>query len=166
VSARRPGDEAFAEAYRRRLRRWARRGPLLAFLYGLLIIGALLGVFVARGYPPVLAVLSGLFLAGCAALGAYLGSKTLRKMGLSGVTAGRPGHRALRDILSPAAKRWARRAPLLFLLYGLVIIGTLCGFFAAIGVRPAVVAVVALIVGGWAASGAYLAKKVLRRLRL
>jgi uncharacterized protein YneF (UPF0154 family) len=52
------------------------------FLYGLLIIGALLGVFVARGYPPVLAVVAGLILAGGAALGAYLASKTLKKMGL------------------------------------------------------------------------------------
>ena len=146
--------------------RWARRAPLLVFLYSLLIIGALLGIFVARGYPPVLAVVAGLILAGGAALGAYLASKTVRKMGLLSVTAGRPRDRALRDILSPAAKRWARRAPLLFLLCGLVIIGTLCGFFAAIGVRPAVVAVVALIVAGWAASGAYLAKKVLRRLGL
>lgn len=151
---------------KRNVNRWVRRVPLLMFLYGLLIIGALLGVSVARGYPPVLAVVVGLILAAAAALGAYLGSKTLKKMGLSSVTAGRPRDRALRDILSPAAKRWARRAPLLFLLYGLVIIGTLCGFFAAIGVRPAVVAVVALIVAGWAASGAYLAKKVLRRLGL
>ena len=150
----------------RNVNRWVRRVPLLMFLYGLLIIGALLGVFVARGYPPVLAIVVGVILAGGAALGAYLGSKTLRKMGLLSVTAGRSRDRALRDILSPAAKRWARRAPLLFLLCGLVIIGTLCGFFAAIGVRPAVVAVVALIVAGWAASGAYLAKKVLRRLGL
>jgi protein-S-isoprenylcysteine O-methyltransferase Ste14 len=82
VNARRPGDATFAETYRRRLSRWAKRGPLLVFLYGLLIIGALLGVFVARGYPPVLAVVAGLILAGGAALGAYLASKTLKKMGL------------------------------------------------------------------------------------
>lgn len=56
--------------------------PLLMFLYGLLIIGALLGVLVARGYPFALAIVVGVILAGGAALGAYLGSKTLRKMGL------------------------------------------------------------------------------------
>jgi protein-S-isoprenylcysteine O-methyltransferase Ste14 len=67
---------------KRNVDRWVRRGPLLAFLYGLLIIGALLGVFVVRGYPPVLAVVGGLILAGGAALGAYLASRTLKKMGL------------------------------------------------------------------------------------
>ena len=139
--------------------------PLLMFLYGLLIIGALLGIFVARGYPPVLAVVGGLILAGGAALGAYLGSKTVRKMGLLSVTAGRPRDRALRDILSPAAKRWARRAPLLFLLCGLVMVGALFGLFATTGLPLTAVVLVTTIIAGWAISGAYLARKISRWLK-
>jgi protein-S-isoprenylcysteine O-methyltransferase Ste14 len=80
---RQPGDRWFWWAIDpRTAMRWAKRAPLLVFLYSLLIIGALLGVFVARGYPPVLAVVVGLILAGGAALGAYLARKTVGKMGL------------------------------------------------------------------------------------
>ena len=166
MSARRPGDKPLAEAYGRTLSRWARRAPLLMFLSSLLIIGALLGVFVARGYPPVLAVVVGLILAGGAALGAYLARKTLGKMGQGvGVTAQRPDDRALHDAYGRMFKRWVRRAPLLFLLCGLVMIGAVFGLFATTGLPLTAVVLVTAIVAGWAISGAYIAREISRRLK-
>lgn len=80
------------------------------------------------------------------------------------MTAQRPDDRAFGDTCSQMFKRWVRRAPVLFLLYGLVMIAALFGLFAATGLPLAVVVVVTVIIAGWAASGAYLARKISRRL--
>jgi uncharacterized protein YneF (UPF0154 family) len=138
---------------------------LLVFLYVLLIIGALLGGFVARGYPPVLAAVVGLVLAGGAALGAYLARKTLSAQKGVSVTAQGPDDQAFQDThYGRMFTRWVRWAPPFFLLSGLVMIGALFGLFAATGLPLALVVVVTVIIAGWAVSGAYLARKTSRRL--
>jgi len=134
-------------------------------VYLVLIIAGLLGVFVARGYPPVLAVVVGLILAGSVGLGHYLAGKLGGDARGMGKATHAPEEQAPQDTYyRHLFTRWVRWAPLFFLLCGLAMIAALFAAFATTDLPLGIVVAVCVIIAGWAISGAYLAKSISRRL--
>jgi len=79
-----PDDRSLWDIDSRTAKRWARRARLLVALYVLLMVAAVLAVLVARGYPPALAIVVGLILACCIALGSRLRRRRQRSQGETG----------------------------------------------------------------------------------